>query len=97
MKALKSPELVARVMGHALIAKDHMIGDESDGRQPAGRMEVEMHERSEHGGFESALGNVQELPYSKSENCLIAETKPSPESSPERPNRLNLSFILGAQ
>ncbi|KAG6580195.1 Histone-lysine N-methyltransferase [Phytophthora cinnamomi] len=41
MKALKSPALVARVMGHALIAKDHMIGDESDGRQLAVVEEVQ--------------------------------------------------------
>ncbi|OWZ00192.1 hypothetical protein PHMEG_00028676 [Phytophthora megakarya] len=35
MKALKSPELVTRVMGDALIDKAHMIGDETDGRQLA--------------------------------------------------------------
>ncbi|KAF4030095.1 hypothetical protein GN244_ATG18134 [Phytophthora infestans] len=35
MGVLKDPVLVARVIGHALIKKGHMIGDESDGRQLA--------------------------------------------------------------
>ncbi|KAF4030094.1 hypothetical protein GN244_ATG18133 [Phytophthora infestans] len=43
-KALGRPGLVARVVGHALIEKDHMIGDGSDGRKLAAVEAVEEEE-----------------------------------------------------
>lgn len=43
-KALGRPGLVARVVGHALIEKDHMIGDGSDGRKLAAVGAVEEEE-----------------------------------------------------
>ncbi|EGZ19986.1 hypothetical protein PHYSODRAFT_493745 [Phytophthora sojae] len=84
MRALKIPALVARVMGLALIAKDHMIGDESDGRQLAVTPDHD-HDRPrskrarEEGGV-----------------AVVSDDEPSPESSPNRPNRLALDYILDA-
>jgi hypothetical protein len=104
MKALKSPALVARVMGHALIAKDHMIGDESDGRKLAA---VEVLE-DDHAALlgcdcpamsEEAQGIGASWTHGK-HGCdneavaVVSDDEPSPESSPARPDRLDLAFIL---
>eukprot|EP00644_Phytophthora_capsici_P001874 jgi/Phyca11/544402/estExt2_Genewise1Plus.C_PHYCAscaffold_140497 len=87
MKALGSPEMVARVMGNALIARDHMIGDESDGRELAVVEELETDtSKSDYwmkNNSEKAVG-------------VVSDDEPSPEwdSSPIRPNRLDLNYIL---
>ncbi|KAL3665360.1 hypothetical protein V7S43_009399 [Phytophthora oleae] len=82
MKALRSPELVARVMGRALIAKDHMIGDESDGRELA---EVETDILESNDCVENGIEKIV---------SVVSDDEPSPESSPIRPNRLDLDYIL---
>ncbi|KAK1928629.1 hypothetical protein P3T76_015859 [Phytophthora citrophthora] len=82
MKALGSPELVARVMGNALIAKDHMIGDESDGRELAVVEEVETKS-------DDWVENNPEKIVS-----VVSDDEPYPEDSPIQPNRLDLNYIL---
>ncbi|GMF25494.1 unnamed protein product [Phytophthora fragariaefolia] len=97
MKALKRPELVARVMGHALIAKDHMIGNENDGRQLA---EVEEVRPPGAVGGENPAESEDSLdgvPFSSIEDnhvAVVSDDELSPTSSPHQPNRLQLGYIL---
>ncbi|KAG6580199.1 uncharacterized protein IUM83_15793 [Phytophthora cinnamomi] len=103
MSVLRDPVLVARVMGDALIAKGHMIGDETDGRQLAvARVE---------GDFVSAPSSVASLSPTLNEDALVAEPtrswqskepevaivsddEPSPESPPCQTSRLRVAYIL---
>uniref|UniRef100_A0AAV1UBH1 BZIP domain-containing protein n=1 Tax=Peronospora matthiolae TaxID=2874970 RepID=A0AAV1UBH1_9STRA len=103
MNALKCPELVARIMGNALIEQEHMIGDDSDGRRFAA---LAMEDR--------ALSAVSEVAASSSLPGTMqqsqSEAQPSAgrgrEADPiEEPaflnrsprNRLELSYILAAE
>ncbi|POM75736.1 Hypothetical protein PHPALM_7123 [Phytophthora palmivora] len=105
MKTLKSPKLVARVMGNALIEKDHMIGDESDGRQLADIEESPVVKANS--SESSTLPLIEESMDAKRgswasgkhqcENDIIAvvsDDEPYPESWSEQPNRLGLDYIL---
>lgn len=110
--ALKSPELVVRVLGHALIEKDHMIGDESDGRQLAIVEEVE----GENNMTEVRAASIPALsddsldmmPPHSSWSCInsdkldsvavVSDDELAPDSSSDnRPNRLGLSYILATE
>ncbi|KAG2767593.1 hypothetical protein JG687_00008697 [Phytophthora cactorum] len=107
MKALGRPELVARVVGHALIAKDHMIGDESDGRKLA-LVEIvdeeEMATTPDVSESESSEGSIAAVPQSRSSYkrpreddgmaAVVSDDEPSLEWSPSRSDRLNLAYIL---
>ncbi|KAG3143121.1 hypothetical protein PI124_g15760 [Phytophthora idaei] len=107
MKALGRPELVARVVGHALIAKDHMIGDESDGRKLA-LVEIvdeeEMATTPDVSESESSEGSMAAVPQSRSSYkrpreddgmaAVVSDDEPSLEWSPSRSDRLNLAYIL---
>ncbi|KAE9001925.1 hypothetical protein PR003_g18410 [Phytophthora rubi] len=103
MKALKSPALVARVMGHAQIAKDHMIGDESDGRQLAvvelEPLSVEEVRPADAGADNNSPAWSDDWPSRKRGQeddgvAVVSDDEPSPESSPYQPNRLALDYIL---
>ncbi|KAF4317451.1 hypothetical protein BBO99_00000240 [Phytophthora kernoviae] len=97
MDALKNPELVGRVMGHALIAKDHMIGDENDGRQPAVVVEEVLTDVS--GSISPTLtdDSMDMTPHSWSSSKydgagVVSDDEPSHESMPNP--RLGLAYIL---
>ncbi|RLN54384.1 hypothetical protein BBJ29_007318 [Phytophthora kernoviae] len=97
MNALKNPELVGRVMGHALIAKDHMIGDENDGRQPAVVVEEVLTDVS--GSISPTLtdDSLDMTPHSWSASKydgagVVSDDEPSHESMPNP--RLGLAYIL---
>ncbi|KAL4172838.1 hypothetical protein KRP22_008000 [Phytophthora ramorum] len=101
MKALQHPELVARVIGDALIEKDHMIGDESDGREFAVVEEVpDSSEVDSPASSEvSTVEGSDSWPRGKRARedvrvAVVSDDEPSPESSPTRPNRLGLDYIL---
>ncbi|ETN12827.1 hypothetical protein PPTG_08865 [Phytophthora nicotianae INRA-310] len=110
MKALGSPELVAHVVGHALIQKDHMIGDESDGRKLAVVEIIDEHEGTTDPNFietDSYEESMVAIPENRSNNkhlredygfvAVVSDDEPSPESpqsSPKLPNRLDLAYIL---
>ncbi|GMF22902.1 unnamed protein product [Phytophthora lilii] len=107
MKALKSPELVARVMGHALIAKDHMIGDESDGRQLAVVEAVEEEEAVpdvksydntalSEDSFEKDSSYWAGSKGHREDDGVAVVSDDEPESSPFRSTRLGLDYILSA-
>ncbi|OWY91923.1 hypothetical protein PHMEG_00039273, partial [Phytophthora megakarya] len=107
MKSLKSPELVTRVMGDALIDKAHMIGDETDGRQLADVEEVNVVkiDSSEHQRF-SLSEEMDAMPdrwtsekhsYEDDQDdpvAVVSDDEPYPESWHERPNRLDIDYIL---
>lgn len=100
LKALKSPELVARVMGDALIDKDHMIGDESDGRQLAVVEQVppDSSSSSNNGDSLEGEGGCFEMapdawPSAKQHDGVGVVSDDEPESSPDP--RHSLAYILG--
>ncbi|RLN67698.1 hypothetical protein BBJ28_00026486, partial [Nothophytophthora sp. Chile5] len=97
LSALKSPELVARVLGHALIAKDHMIGDDSDNRQSTPVHPTPVEEVT----TDTSVGSPSPSDGDSSDNPLetwpstdkvdVPSEEPSPASPP---NRLAMAFIL---
>ncbi|KAG1690095.1 hypothetical protein DVH05_028431 [Phytophthora capsici] len=82
MNALNDPMLVARIMGSALITKNHMIGDESDGRQLVTRVE-EINSQIDCPSFEK-----------DDDVAVVSDEEVSPES-PCRAHQMSLSYILG--
>jgi hypothetical protein len=100
LTALKDPELVARIMGHAVIVRGHMIGDEDDGRQLAifedeDEGKVAAVRVSSPAASEDSLRVAPDNNGSKRRDELVAVVSDDePESSPNRPNRLGLSYIL---
>ncbi|ETI49616.1 hypothetical protein F443_06589 [Phytophthora nicotianae P1569] len=107
MKALGCPRLVAHAVGHALIQKDHMLGDESDGRKLAVVEIIDEHEGTTDPNFIGYEESVVAQPENQSNNKRLREdygfvavvsddepTPESPQSSPKLPNRLDLAYIL---
>ncbi|CAH0474722.1 unnamed protein product [Peronospora belbahrii] len=89
-RALKHPELVARVMGSALIRKDHLIGDECDGRELGSVKEVKF-ERCKR--FSAVSREVWSDVDGTS--ATWARKLESTSGSPfGRCDRLNLAYIL---
>lgn len=109
MKALKSPELVARVMGDALIEK-HMIGDESDGRELVVAVEEDSAATSDFDESDNLSLSEESIKVvanactswakgkrrrESDEVVVVSDDEPYPELVPEQPNRLRLDYILG--
>ncbi|OWZ01012.1 hypothetical protein PHMEG_00027679 [Phytophthora megakarya] len=102
MNVFKDPVLVARVMGHALIAKGHMIGDESDGRKLAIDVVKEAHTTEVRGptlveDFDSKFENIpSEHDYpSCSLNDEIAVIEDDPADSLDfQSGRMKIAYIL---
>ncbi|KAL4157277.1 hypothetical protein PRNP1_006300 [Phytophthora ramorum] len=87
MKALQHPELVARVIEDALIEKDHMIGDESDGREFA---LMPLDNTGDCNMIEDPPLATDSIPSTGKRDTNVLITI-EPESSPER---MHLAFIL---
>ena len=109
MKALKSPSLVARIMGNALIEKEHMLGDDSDGRRFAVVTEEEQ-ESATATATATAICQTAGSPVPSPMEQSHDDTSPSSErvrdDAPVAPssfldrshrNRLELSYILAAE
>ncbi|KAG3117411.1 hypothetical protein PI124_g15759 [Phytophthora idaei] len=93
MGVLKDPVLVARVIGHALIKKGHMIGDESDGRKFAlaeseHTIEVRNPTLIEDSLCDSTVSNC-------STSYKLKGVNDSPESPPRQFSQMRLAYILG--
>ncbi|GMF22900.1 unnamed protein product [Phytophthora lilii] len=99
LTALKDPELVARIMGHAVIVRGHMLGDEDDGRQLAVVEEespAEVRAASSPALSDDSLDMSPGRSWTSSGKPKSAfhsddDGQPSPEASL---NRLGLPYIL---
>ncbi|GMF25493.1 unnamed protein product [Phytophthora fragariaefolia] len=98
LSALKDPELVARIMGEAVIVSGHMIGDEDDGHQLAVLDEHTSTSALAVSGHAPTEGSVN-VPVdhgrvSKDRRMYTTnEEGPFPESSPRR---MHLEYILSS-
>ncbi|POM75737.1 Hypothetical protein PHPALM_7124 [Phytophthora palmivora] len=98
MSVLKNPVLVARVMGHALITKGHMIGDESDGRQLA----LAEKEHSMEVRVPSLIEDFQSVPQDYDYPCsndlddvvVVSDDESAVNSLDYQSSRMKLAYIL---
>ncbi|CAI5709856.1 unnamed protein product [Hyaloperonospora brassicae] len=106
MKALKSPALVARIMGNALIEKEHMLGDDSDGRRFAVVTEEEQEEELATAAIRQTPGSPVPSPMEQSHRDTSPSDANVRDDAPVAPssfldrshrNRLELSYILAAE
>lgn len=98
MAALRAPEVVVRVLSLALIAKDHMIGDESDGRELAAVKFLEKEELPRMPDYSSTDSyRPREIKRSWKDEmvAVVSDDEVSCEpASKRRLDRFDLAYIL---
>uniref|UniRef100_M4BLL4 BZIP domain-containing protein n=1 Tax=Hyaloperonospora arabidopsidis (strain Emoy2) TaxID=559515 RepID=M4BLL4_HYAAE len=103
MNALKCPELVARIMGNALIEQEHMIGDDSDGRRFAAlAMEDKAFSAVSEVAASSSLPGTMQRSQGKAQQSAGGVREKGPIEEPaflnrSPRNRLELSYILATE